>query len=51
MISFEQITTTSYVLTAEGNDIDASGSHEYRVWKALPPKGGEPIPVPEIQVS
>ena len=44
------MTTTSYTLTAEGSDIAARGSHEYRVWEVLPAKGGEPVGVPDLKV-
>lgn len=52
MIEYTQIQNTVYGLTEEGNQIAASGSHEYRVWNALPAKGaGEPVTVPELKVS
>lgn len=51
MVEYRQITTTSYALTEEGLGIAASGSHEYRVWGALPAKGGEPVGVPELKVG
>jgi phenylalanyl-tRNA synthetase alpha chain len=50
MIEYKQITTTSFVLTEEGLDIAANGSHEYRVWEALPPKGGAGLGMPELMV-
>jgi phenylalanyl-tRNA synthetase alpha chain len=50
MVEYSQITTTSYALTAEGEGIAKNGSHEYRVWKVLSPKGGEPKSVPDLQV-
>ncbi|KAL7419069.1 Phenylalanyl-tRNA synthetase, beta subunit, cytoplasmic [Cryptotrichosporon argae] len=50
MVDSTQITTTTYVLTDEGVQIVASGSHEYRVWQALPTKGaGQPMTVPELK--
>ena len=52
MVSYSQITTTTYETTAEGSGIAASGSHEYRVWAALPVKGqAEPVGLPELKVS
>lgn len=50
MIEYSQITTTSYTLTPEGQGIAKDGSHEFRVWSVLPPKGGEPLGVPELKV-
>lgn len=51
MINFEIINTTSSSLTPEGMEIATNGSHEARVWAALPLKGqSEPMTVPEIQV-
>lgn len=51
MIGYKQLTTTTFVLTEEGLDIAAKGSQEYRVWEALPPKGGVALGVPELKVS
>src|SRR5437879_488947 len=51
MVTYTQITTTSYGLTSEGLEIADQGSHEYRLWAALPPKGGEPLTVPALKVS
>ncbi len=52
MVTFTQITKTSYGLTEEGESIALSGSHEYRVWKALPRLGeGEPVGIPELKVG
>jgi hypothetical protein len=51
MVTYTQITTTSYGLTSEGLEIADQGSHEYRFWAALPSKGGEPLAVPELKVS
>lgn len=51
MITFTQNTTTSFILTDEGLDIAARGSHEYRVWEALPPKGGVALSVAELKVG
>lgn len=50
MVTYQQITTTTLVLTEEGSEIDAKGSHEYRVWEMLSPKGGQPVGVPELKV-
>ncbi|ORY30220.1 tRNA synthetases class II core domain (F)-domain-containing protein [Naematelia encephala] len=50
MVIYDQITTTSYVLTSEGEEIVREGSHEIRVWKVLPVKGqGEAIGVPDLK--
>ncbi|EIW71074.1 phenylalanine-tRNA ligase, alpha subunit [Tremella mesenterica] len=50
MVEYKQITTTSYDLTDEGYGIAASGSHEYRVWQALPVLGeGQPLGIPELK--
>ena len=51
MVEYSQITTTTYALTAEGEGIAKDGSHEYRVWTALSPTGGEPKSVQDLQVS
>ena len=52
MVAYSQITTTFHVLTEEGREIAASGSHEFRVWQALPEKGaGEPVSIPELKVN
>ncbi|KAF9820945.1 hypothetical protein IEO21_00922 [Rhodonia placenta] len=39
MIAYTTQETTSHVLTPEGAQIALEGSHEARVWAALPPKG------------
>jgi len=39
MIRYESHETISHVLTAEGAQIALQGSHEARVWAALPAKG------------
>nr|ODN92976.1 phenylalanine-tRNA ligase, alpha subunit [Cryptococcus depauperatus CBS 7855] len=50
MVTYKQITTTLYSLTPEGTTIIENGSHEYRVWSALPVEGqGEPLGVPELE--
>ncbi|KAI9636126.1 phenylalanine-tRNA ligase [Dioszegia hungarica] len=49
MIVYKQITTTSFALTEEGLDIAAKGSHEYRVWEALPAKGGVALSMPDLK--
>lgn len=51
MVEYSQITTTTYALTAEGEGIAKDGSHEFRVWTALSPKGGEPKSVQDLQAS
>lgn len=51
MVQFQIINTITSVLTAEGIEIATNGSHEARVWAALPSKGqGEPMTVPDLQV-
>lgn len=42
--------TLSHVLTQEGAQIALEGSHEARVWSALPMKGqGSPLTVQQLQ--
>lgn len=41
MVTFHQINVDQHVLTAEGSQIAQSGSHEFRVWSALPPPASE----------
>jgi len=50
MVEYEQITTTTYVLSDEANSIAKDGSHEYRVWQALP-ESGEAMSSADLQVS
>jgi phenylalanyl-tRNA synthetase alpha chain len=50
MIGYKQITTTSFVLTAEGAMIVENGSHEYRVWEVLPAQGGVAMGIPDLKV-
>lgn len=50
MVEPTQVTTTTYTLSAEGSEIAARGSHEYRVWEVLPAKGGEGMSVPDLKV-
>jgi len=50
MITFEINETLSHVLTPEGAQIALQGSHEARVWAALPAKGeGNPMTVQELK--
>jgi phenylalanyl-tRNA synthetase alpha chain len=50
MISYESHETLSHVLTPEGAQIALQGSHEARVWAALPVKGaGSPIAPTELK--
>jgi phenylalanyl-tRNA synthetase alpha chain len=51
MIGYKQITTTSFVLSQEGNQIVKEGSHEYRVWEVLPAPGGGAMPMADLKVS
>lgn len=39
MIAYTSHEISSHVLTSEGSQIVLQGSHEARVWAALPPKG------------
>lgn len=51
MIKLEIITSTSNILTPEGSDIATNGSHEARLWAALPLKGeGEALTIPQLSV-
>ena len=44
MISYDAHETSSHILTPEGAQIILEGSHEARVWAALPAKGeGDPV--------
>ena len=50
MVSIDFHETLSHVLTQEGAQIAIEGSHEARVWNALPIKGeGTPMTVPQLQ--
>jgi phenylalanyl-tRNA synthetase alpha chain len=50
MIHYESHETLSHVLTPEGVQIVLRGSHEARVWAALPAKGASsPIPPAELK--
>ncbi|KAI0003097.1 hypothetical protein BJV74DRAFT_815484 [Russula compacta] len=50
MIHYESHETHSHVLTTEGAQIALQGSHEARVWAALPAKGaGSPITPAELK--
>jgi phenylalanyl-tRNA synthetase alpha chain len=40
MITYETHEVSSHVLTVEGSQIVREGSHEARVWAALPERGG-----------
>jgi hypothetical protein len=52
MVEIQIVNSTTSVLTPEGIEIATNGSHEARVWSALPLKGqGEPMTIPELQVS
>ncbi|GAA5997246.1 phenylalanine--tRNA ligase subunit alpha [Rhodotorula paludigena] len=41
MVTFKQVNLEQHVLTGEGAQIAQSGSHEYRVWSALPAPGSD----------
>lgn len=50
MITYTTHETTSHVLTPEGAQIALKGSHEARVWNALPAKGeGTPLTLKELE--
>lgn len=50
MVTIDFHETFSYVLTQEGTQIALEGSHEARVWSALPTKGGgAPLTVKQLQ--
>ena len=50
MVEYDQITTTTYALSPEATSIAKDGSHEYRVWHALP-ETGEAMSSADLQVS
>ncbi|KAF7355441.1 Phenylalanine--tRNA ligase alpha subunit [Mycena sanguinolenta] len=50
MVKFETREIISHVLTPEGSQIAVEGSHEARVWSALPAKG-EGAPVTPVQLK
>ncbi|KAJ7765014.1 phenylalanine-tRNA ligase [Mycena maculata] len=50
MVKFDTHEIVSHVLTAEGSQIAADGSHEARVWSALPTKGqGSPVTLVQLK--
>ena len=50
MVTIDFHETLSHVLTQEGAHIALEGSHEARVWNALPMKGGgTPLTVQQLQ--
>ena len=50
MLTYDTHETMSHVLTPEGYSIALNGSHEARVWAALPPKGqGKPVTPKELE--
>lgn len=50
MISYDTHETSLHVLTPEGAQIVLEGSHEARVWAALPAKGeGDPVGTQELK--
>ncbi|KAL1747666.1 tRNA synthetases class II core domain (F)-domain-containing protein [Schizophyllum fasciatum] len=50
MITYDTHEVFTYILTAEGQQIVKEGSHEARVWHAVPPKGqGAPLPIPALK--
>ena len=52
MIKYTTHEVSSHVLTPEGSQCVLQGSHEYRVWAALPSKGeGKPLTALELKAS
>ncbi len=52
MITVEIVMENDHILTAEGEEIVAKGSHEALVWAALPMQGqGEAVSIPELKVK
>ena len=52
MIKYTTHEVSSHVLTPEGSQCVLQGSHEYRVWAALPSKGeGKPLTALELMAS
>ncbi|KAJ7044484.1 phenylalanine-tRNA ligase [Mycena alexandri] len=50
MVKFETHEIVSYALTADGSQSALNGSHEARVWSALPTKGqGAPVTVVQLK--
>ncbi|CAK5275487.1 unnamed protein product [Mycena citricolor] len=50
MVKFETNEIVSHVLTPEGSQIALNGSHEVRVWNALPVKGqGSPVTAVQLK--
>ena len=49
MITYETHEVSSHVLTPEGSQIVREGSHEARVWAALPERGGVPLSAQELK--
>jgi len=50
MVTIDFHDTLSYVLTQEGGQIALEGSHEARVWNALPMKGEDtPLTAQQLQ--
>lgn len=50
MVEYTQITNNLWALTEEGNQIAETGSHEYRVWSALPEAGQPGLSVKDLTV-
>lgn len=50
MVSYETHEVFSHVLSAEGEQIAKEGSHEARVWSALPAKG-QGAPMTPVQLK
>lgn len=51
MITYETHEVSSHVLTPEGVQIVREGSHEARVWAALPERGNAPLGVQDLKKS
>ena len=50
MVNYDTIEDEIWVLTEEGNEIADNGSHEAKVFEAIP-TGKEGIAISELQVS
>ena len=47
MVTYQTNEVLTHVLTSEGSQIASDGSHEARVWAALPAKGSGPPLTPQ----
>lgn len=49
MIAYVTNEIVTHSLTAEGEQIAAKGSHEARVWSAVPAPGGTPVSIRDLK--